>query len=169
MGHLINDLLQLSRTSRSELSCATVDLAEIASDLMVELERNEPDREVELVMSGDLLVRGDPPLLRAVMQNLLDNAWKFTRHEQSARIELRGQQRAGGQLIVVQDNGVGFNMEYVSKLFGAFQRLHSEADFEGTGIGLATVKRIIERHGGEVWAEAEVGKGAKVFFSLPKT
>ena len=164
MGTLIDGLLVLSRLSRVELHHTTVNLSEIAHELLGELQRAEPQREVTTHVQDDLMAEGDERLLRQVMQNLLENAWKFTRNQEQAVIEVG---KDNGTFFV-RDNGAGFDMAYANKLFGAFQRLHPVAEFEGTGIGLALVKRIINRHGGNIWAEAKEGTGATFFFTLPE-
>jgi PAS domain S-box-containing protein len=174
MGRLIDELLELSRLTRAPLRRETVDLGALARDVASELKRSEPGRAAEFVIAEGLVANGDPRLLRVALWNLLGNAWKFTRREPRARIELgvdRGADRDAdrhteGPIFFVRDNGVGFEMAYSDKLFGTFQRLHSAEEFEGTGIGLATVQRVVERHGGEVWAEGEVGRGATFYFTL---
>jgi light-regulated signal transduction histidine kinase (bacteriophytochrome) len=143
-----------------------VDLSALAAAVMAELTRADPGRPVEVHIAQGLRARGDPALLRLLLENLLGNAWKFTGHETPARIEV-GVERDGDRLAYyVRDNGVGFDMAYADKLFGAFQRLHGATEFPGTGIGLATVQRIILRHGGQVWAHSTVGQGATFFFTL---
>jgi len=184
MGELIDDLLKLSQITRAELHLQPVDLSALARIVADELQRREPQRQVEWAIADGLTAEGDPQLLRVALENLFGNAWKFTGKRPSARIEF-GTIAAGATrlndskaemdqslltpaatVFFIRDNGAGFDMAHASKLFGAFQRLHSRAEFEGTGIGLATVQRIIHRHGGRVWAEGEVDKGAAFFFSL---
>jgi PAS domain S-box-containing protein len=167
MARLIDDLLHLSRVTRMEMHREAVDLSAIANETFVELREAEPHRTVEVVVAPGLSAGGDAVLLRVLLDNLLRNAWKFTGKKERARIEV-GADRApdGRRAFYVKDNGAGFDMSYASKLFGAFQRLHSEAEFPGTGIGLATVQRIASRHGGRVWAESVVGEGATFYFSL---
>jgi len=165
LGTLIDDLLQLSRVNRGELQLQRVDLAELARSVMEELRAGEPERKVELLLGEEMVVTGDPRLLRAMVANLLGNAWKFTNREEYARIVFRRMEE-DPRVFYVQDNGVGFDMRHADKLFGAFQRLHRVSEFPGTGVGLATVQRIVHRHGGRVWAEAEPGKGATFYFSL---
>jgi len=166
MGELIDDLLELSRVTRRELRREAVDLGKLIHDLAAELRSLDPEREVELVVAEQARGQGDPHLIRIALQNLLANAWKFTAGRAPARIEFGVSQRDGRNIFHVRDNGVGFDMAYVSKLFGAFQRLHRSEEFPGTGIGLATVQRIIHRHGGRVWAEGEVDRGATLYFTL---
>jgi len=167
MGRLIDGLLLLSRVSRGELRRDRVDLSALARSTLSRLERAEPDRRVELVVQSDLVVEADATLLSIVLDNLVGNAWKFTRKQPHARIELGAVPGDAGPCVYfVRDNGVGFDMAYAHKLFGVFQRLHSAHEFDGTGIGLATVERIIRRHGGRVWAEAAVGEGAAFQFTL---
>ena len=163
MAMLIDDLLALSRVSRLEMRDDEVNLSELAEKVVEELRRQEPERKVIVSIQPSMTARADPSLLRIVLQNLIQNAWKFTATTGDAKIEV-GLADAGGYF--VRDNGVGFDMAYAGKLFGPFQRLHSEAEFPGTGIGLATVERIVHRHGGEVRAQAGVGKGATIFFTL---
>lgn len=167
MATLIDDLLALSRVTRSEMRCVTTDLSALAHEIVADLRREQPERGgVDIRIARGIQVQGDPSLLRAALDNLLRNAWKFTARQPEVRIEVGVEQNEGRSIYFVRDNGVGFDMKYAGKLFGAFQRLHSDADFPGTGIGLATVHRIIRRHGGEIWAEAAVGKGAVFFFTL---
>jgi light-regulated signal transduction histidine kinase (bacteriophytochrome) len=167
MGQLIDDLLKLSRAARAEIRREPVDLSQMGQAVIAELRRAEPDRQVELHMQDGMIADGDLRLLRIVLENLLSNAWKFTSRTARARIEMASfPDGTGGHAYYVRDNGVGFEMAYVDKLFGAFQRLHTPADFPGTGIGLATVQRIIHRHGGRAWAESEMGKGANFYFTL---
>jgi light-regulated signal transduction histidine kinase (bacteriophytochrome) len=166
MAELIEDLLSLSRVSTSELRRQPVDLARMAQGIVDELRAANASRQVEVRITGDLATEGDPGLLRVLIQNLLDNAWKFTRNEQQASIEIGRQMRDGEVVFHVRDNGVGFDMAYAGKLFGVFQRLHAQKDFEGSGVGLATAQRIVRRHGGRIWGEAEVGKGAGFYFTL---
>jgi signal transduction histidine kinase len=164
MAVLIDDLLDLSRVTRSALARRSVDLSAIAGEVAAELRKSRPDREVEFVISEGLTATGDPRLLRIALENLLGNAFKFTEKQPRAVVEFGVTD--GSPVYYVRDNGVGFDMAYAAKLFGAFQRLHPSEDFEGTGIGLATVQRIVQRHGGTVWAEGAVGKGATFFFTL---
>ncbi len=166
MGELIDDLLQLSRVARHRLAPETVNLSQLASAILAELREREPERTVATAIQEDIVVQGDPRLLRIMLENLLGNAWKFTRKEPHPRIRVGTTEQDGKTVIEVGDNGAGFAMEYAGKLFGAFQRLHGAAEFEGTGIGLATVQRIVALHGGRVWAEAAVGKGAVFYLIL---
>ena len=164
MALLIDDLLDLSRVSRGPLRREVIDLSAMAREVAAELEKSRPGREVRFVIADGLTANGDPRLLRIALENLLGNAFKFTEKQPHATVEFAA---AGDRsAYYVRDNGVGFDMAYATKLFGAFQRLHGTEDFEGTGIGLATVQRIVQRHGGRVWAEGEVGKGATFFFTL---
>jgi signal transduction histidine kinase len=167
MAELIDDMLALSRVSRAELRRAPVDLTAEAALIAEELRRGEPERRVEIVVQDGLHADADVRLMKIVLENLLRNAWKFTRNATEARIELTRSDVEGAAVFQVRDNGAGFDMEYVDKLFRPFRRLHSEAEFPGTGIGLATVQRVIDRHGGRVWAEGAVGSGARFFFTLP--
>lgn len=166
MGRLIDDLLRLSKLSRAELKWAPLDLSEMAKEVIAELSKVEPERQVKLVVSESLSARGDAQLLQVVLENLLGNAWKFTRKTQDARIEVGRETCANEECFFVRDNGAGFDMEYAGKLFAPFQRLHDMTEFEGTGIGLATVQRIIARHGGRIWAEARPDHGATFWFTL---
>jgi len=166
MAQLIDDLLELSRVTRREIKRESVDLSELARDIAGELQKAEPERKAKFTIQKGVLVTGDLHLLRLAMENLLGNAWKFTGKHPSAAIEFGITEAEGKPTYFVRDDGVGFDMAYADKLFGAFQRLHSTSEFPGTGIGLATVKRIIDRHGGRVWAEAAVDKGATFYFAL---
>jgi signal transduction histidine kinase/CHASE3 domain sensor protein len=166
MGRLIDDLLHLSRVARTEITYEEVDLAGLARSVGEEMRSANPDRTVTLSIPEHLIAHGNERLLRIVLQNLLGNAWKFTRAVSEARVELGTLERDGRSVYFVRDNGAGFDMTYAHKLFGAFQRLHSAREFEGTGIGLATVQRIIHRHGGQVWAEGVVGRGATIYFTI---
>lgn len=170
MGTLIDDLLKLSRVTRTELKHEQVDLSALARELADDLRKQAPDRNVQFNIAPDLLAHGDKGLLRIALDNLLGNAWKFTGGRAEARIEMELAPSQSGQTYVVSDNGAGFDMAYANKLFGVFQRLHDTSEFPGTGIGLATVQRIIHKHGGRIWAESEVGKGTRFYFTLePET
>ena len=167
MGQLIDDLLKLSRVVRSDMNMLSVDMAELAREVESRLRESEPDRDVDFVVSGELCVQGDERLLLTMLENLLGNAWKFTANKDSARIGLgETKQEDGRTVYYIKDNGAGFDETYVHKLFEPFQRLHSMQEYEGTGVGLATVQRIIRRHGGDVWAEGKIDQGATVFFTL---
>jgi len=165
MARLIDDLLALSRVTRAELDRAEIDLSSIARSVAERLARAAPDRQVELLVVDQLVANCDGRLMTIVFENLIGNAWKFTGKRSNACIEI-GATGENPRTYFVRDNGAGFDMSYASKLFGVFQRLHSAAEFEGTGIGLATVQRIVRRHGGRIWAEGEVGCGATFFFTL---
>ncbi len=167
MGELIDDLLELSRIGRAEMHRGRVDLSAMARTVAAELQKQDPERQPRFVIPPELVADGDAHLLRVVFDNLLGNAWKFTGKVADARIELGSLQEDHEIAYFVKDNGAGFDMAYMDKLFAPFQRLHSAADFPGTGIGLATVHRIIDRHGGRVWATGRVGEGATVFWTLP--
>jgi light-regulated signal transduction histidine kinase (bacteriophytochrome) len=145
----------------------SVNLSELASAIASELQRAEPERQVTFVIPQDLTTNGDARLLRVVLENLFGNAWKFTAKRPGARIELGVANNDGQSAYFVRDDGAGFDMAYAGKLFGAFQRLHAATEFKGTGIGLATVQRIVHRHGGRIWAEGQVGRGATFYFTLP--
>jgi light-regulated signal transduction histidine kinase (bacteriophytochrome) len=166
MGDMIDDLLDLSRLTRSEMRRETVDLTSLAAAVAEELRQGDPDRSVEFGIAEGLAAEGDPRLLRVALGNLLENAWKFTAGEQQARIEFGSTSSDGYPAYYVRDNGAGFDMAYSGKLFRAFQRLHTTEEFEGTGIGLAAAARVIERHGGRIWAEGKVGEGATFYFTL---
>ena len=166
MGELIDDLLKLSRLTRSEMKLEMVDLSTLAQSIATELQKTGPERQVEFVITPGLSAKGDSHLLRLLLENLLGNAWKFTGKLSQARIELGATQVDGKQAFFVRDDGAGFDMTYADKLFAPFQRLHSASEFPGIGIGLATVQRIVHRHGGRVWAEGEIEKGATFYFTL---
>ena len=168
MAQLIDDMLKLSRVTRSEMHLETVDLSAMAHAVLDELQRTQPERQVNCVIVEGIVAKGDTQLLRAVLENLLGNAWKFTGKHGCARIEFGKTQREGETTYFVRDNGAGFDMAFVNKLFGAFQRLHPVEEFPGTGIGLATVQRIIRRHRGRVWAEGALAQGATFYFTLPE-
>lgn len=166
MGRLIDGMLALSRVSRAALAREPVLLSAEARVIAAELKRSDPAREVEFVIAPNVSGDGDSRLLRIVLENLLGNAWKFTAKTRAARIEFGTTTDGARPTYFVRDNGAGFDMKYAEKLFGAFQRLHSPDEFPGTGIGLATVQRIIHRHGGRAWAEAEEQRGATFYFTL---
>ncbi len=164
MGRLIDGLLELSRVTRAEIRYETVDLSGLVEGIAEELKQSDPERRVEFVIEKGLVAEGDRQLLRVALENLLSNAWKFT--EKRARIEFGVATHEGAPAYFVRDNGVGFDMAYADKLFGVFQRLHGPDEFEGTGIGLAMTACIVQRHGGRMWAEGEVGRGATISFTL---
>jgi light-regulated signal transduction histidine kinase (bacteriophytochrome) len=167
MNKLIDDLLAFSRLGRKPLQKQPVDLAGLAQQAVEDL-RDDYGARVAQVMLGALPpAEADPHLLRQVFVNLVGNALKFTRHQPAPRIEVGCGSQAGAPVYFVRDNGVGFNMLYADRLFGVFQRLHSTSEYEGTGVGLAIVQRIVNRHGGRVWVEAAVGQGATFYFTLP--
>jgi PAS domain S-box-containing protein len=166
MGQLIDDLLQLSRLSRAEMRFTQVDLSALAREIAAELKEQNPGREVEFTVKDGLTARGDLRLLRVALGNLIGNAWKFTSKQPQSCIEVGVIEHNQVQAYFVRDNGAGFDMTYANKLFGAFQRLHSVSEFDGTGIGLATVHRIVQRHGGQIWAEAAVNQGATFYFTV---
>ncbi|MGE3074438.1 MAG: ATP-binding protein [Dehalococcoidia bacterium] len=166
MGQLIDDLLGLSRVTRGEFSIAPVNLSSLAERALDELRAQEPNRRVTTSVESNLIAEGDEPLLAVVLDNLLRNAWKYTGKHESAVISFGVTERDGEHVYFVKDDGAGFDMQYSDKLFGVFQRLHHANDFPGTGVGLATVQRIIFRHGGRVWAESAPEKGATFYFTL---
>ncbi|MBS4096630.1 MAG: PAS domain S-box protein [Sulfuricella sp.] len=166
MGELIDDLLQLSRVSRSELKKDTIDMSKLVCAVGREIKAADPERQVEWAIQPDVTVEADGRLMRAMLENLLRNAWKFSAKKPEARIEFGTLEQDGEKVLFVRDNGAGFDMQYAHKLFGAFQRLHRAEEFEGTGIGLATVQRIINHHGGRIWAEGAVGQGATFYFTI---
>jgi two-component system NtrC family sensor kinase len=166
MAVLIDGMLSLARVARSELRSEMVDLTGLAQDIFAQLRKSAPDRSIATIVAADLVVEGDSRLLRVVLENLLGNAWKFTTKCAAPEIEFGIVSGSTPRIYFIRDNGAGFDMTYKDKLFGVFQRLHSVTEFEGTGIGLATVQRIVSRHGGRVWAESEVDRGATFYFTL---
>jgi signal transduction histidine kinase len=164
---LVEELLNFSRLTQVEMKEQQVNLSAMLAGLAAELQGRDPERTVDFRIAPDVHAWGDPTLLRAALENLLENSWKFTRKHAAARIEF-GQRKTGdGQVYFLRDDGAGFDMRDASRLFSPFQRLHRESDFDGTGIGLATVDRIIRRHGGRIWAEGEIERGAVFYFTLP--
>ncbi len=168
MGYLIDDLLHLSRVTRGDLHVQSVDLSAIVHSIAADIQERDPARPVVWDIAEGVRAEGDPWLLRTALEDLFDNAWKFTVHEPSPHITFGVAEQEGQAVYFVRDNGAGFDMAYAARLFGAFQRLHTMSEFPGTGIGLATVQRIIHRHGGYVWAEGAVGSGATFSFTLKK-
>jgi light-regulated signal transduction histidine kinase (bacteriophytochrome) len=166
MGLLIDDLIKLARVTRTDIKIDDIDLSEIAQEIANVLQDSAPERQAEFVIAPDLHAQGDPRLLQVALDNLLNNSWKFTAPRSPARIEFGATRVDGKPAFFVRDNGVGFDMTYAGKMFGAFQRFHDAREFAGTGIGLATVQRIIHKHGGRIWAESEPGSGATFFFTL---
>jgi len=166
MSGLIEDLLNLSRIGRSELTARPISLSQVAAEAAAALRERHPAREVQLEIAPGLEVNADPRLLRIALENLLSNAWKYTARAAAARVSIGMQAGESGPVYFVHDNGVGFDMKYADKLFVPFQRLHPETEFPGSGIGLVTVQRIIARHGGRVWADAKVDEGATFYFTL---
>jgi PAS domain S-box-containing protein len=166
MAQLIDDLLKLSHATRTELRREKVDLAELSREVFANLRDMEVDREVEISIGADLVGTGDPRLVRLVLDNLLANAWKFTGGREHALIEVGSMKQDDQRVFYVRDNGAGFDMRYAAKLFDPFQRLHAATDFEGSGIGLAIVHRIVLRHGGRIWANSSPGEGATFFFTF---
>lgn len=165
MGMLIDDLLELSRVNRSDLNIEKVDLRQMSRSIYEELSSTEPARDVELILGDNMTAEGDPRLLRMVMDNLIGNAWKFTARQKKAKIVIKPLAEKPS-VFYIKDNGVGFDMRHADKLFGVFQRLHQVTEFPGTGVGLATVQRIIHRHGGKIWAESAPGEGSSFFFTF---
>jgi signal transduction histidine kinase len=168
MASLIDDLLGLSRTSRQDLLRQNVDLSAMATAVIEELREAEPERHVDIIVAPQVRANADPALLRVILGNLLGNAWKFTSKHDEAHIQVGVIDADGQRAFFVRDDGAGFDAGAAQHLFGAFQRFHTAQEFEGNGIGLATVQRLVIRHGGRVWAEAEVEKGATFFFTLPE-
>jgi PAS domain S-box-containing protein len=168
MGRLIDDMLNLSRVTQSEFRQEQVDLSKMVHEIIDTNQQKNPLNGMTVNIQEDIIVQGDQRLMHIAMTNLLDNAWKFTGKQEHPQVEFGAIVKDGERIIFVRDNGVGFDMNYVGKLFGAFQRLHRFDEFPGTGIGLATVRRVMNRHGGQAWAESEVGKGATFFFTLPE-
>ena len=168
MGHLIDDILLLSRASRQEMLLNEIDMAALARSVYDEFQTDVTDRDVEFNVGDIPNAYGDRAMLGQVFQNLIGNAIKFTRNKNPAIIEVGGEKEGKEIVYYVKDNGAGFDMKYINKLFGLFQRLHSPEEFEGTGVGLSIVQRVIRRHGGSVWGEGAVGEGATIYFTLPK-
>jgi light-regulated signal transduction histidine kinase (bacteriophytochrome) len=166
MNNLITGLLDLARVQKQAIIRSEVPLSEMADALIKDLESDEKSRKVTVNIQPNMWANGDPRMLGSVLDNLLNNAWKYSSKTEQPEISFTQQQIKGKETFVVKDNGAGFDMARIDQLFVSFQRLHTEKDFAGTGVGLATVKRIINKHGGEIWAEAEVGKGATFFFTL---
>jgi signal transduction histidine kinase len=166
MSQLIDAMLNLARLTRAEIHSQTFDMSGMVRAVLDDFQKMEPDRQVECIVANNVFATADPQLLRAVLENLLGNAWKFTRQQEHPRIEFGYGQYKGQAAYFVKDNGAGFDMTYGHKLFGAFQRLHAYTEYPGVGVGLATVHRIIQRHGGQIWAEGAVGKGATFHFTL---
>ena len=167
MAELIDDLLNLSKVTRASMKLVSVDLSQLAQGIAAELQRTHAERRLSFNITPNLKAYADPNLLQIVLENLLNNAWKFTSKREQAKIEFGSKHENAETIYFVRDNGAGFDMAYTNKLFGAFQRLHAMTEFPGTGVGLATVQRIINRHGGRIWAEGAVGQGATFFFTLP--
>lgn len=167
MGELIDGLLDLSRVARTHFTKQTVDVSDTAKAVVDKLRYQNPQRKITVTVQRGMLAQGDPTMIRSVLENLIGNAWKFTTPTPEAEIQIGETDQNNERVFFVRDNGVGFDMAYVTKLFGVYQRLHAVDEFDGTGIGLATVKRIIDRHGGRIWAEAAVNRGATFFFTLP--
>jgi signal transduction histidine kinase len=166
MSELIEDLLNLSRVTTTAMHRQKLDLSALARQTLQELQRRNPERHVETVIANSPAAEGDNRLLQIVVDNLLQNAWKYTSTREQARIEFGYEKRKSGPVYFVRDNGVGFDSRHAETLFKPFQRLHSSSEFPGTGIGLATVQRIIQRHGGDIWADAKVGEGATFYFTI---
>ncbi len=166
MNSMIDALLSLSQLSTRPLACQPVNLSQQAGFVMDEIRRGTPQRELVLDIEPGLIVQGDPTLLRMVLENLLGNAWKYSGKVPQTEISFGSVQQGGKRVFVVSDNGAGFDMRFAERLFGVFQRLHSASDFQGTGVGLALVRRIIRRHGGDIWAESAVGEGSRFYFTL---
>ncbi len=166
MAHLIDDLLALSKVARSEMTREQVDVTDLAGRILGDLGRQSPGRSVRQSIAPGMMASGDPRLLRVALENLLANAWKFTTGRADAHIEVGRTEDGSADTFFVRDNGAGFDPTYADKLFAPFQRLHASSEFPGTGIGLATVQRIVSRHGGRVWAEGQPGRGACFYFTL---
>lgn len=166
MGDLIDHMLNLSRITRKEMTFEEVNLSSIAKEIAEHLQNEEPDRRVEFVIEDGIISVGDPHLLKIALENLLSNSWKFTSHHDTATIEFGSIKTTKGLTYFVRDDGAGFDMRYVDKVFGAFQRLHSDREFPGSGVGLGTVKRVISRHNGNIWVESEIEKQTTFYFTL---
>jgi light-regulated signal transduction histidine kinase (bacteriophytochrome) len=167
MDALINGLLDLSRLAHKEVIREPVSLSDMANDIVTSIQNQEPERPAAIHIQQDITAKGDSRMLYSVLENLLNNAWKYSSKRPQTEIKVFTEQQDGNTVYVIQDNGAGFSMKYADKLFVTFQRLHTESEFTGTGVGLATVKRIIEKHSGDIWAESEVDQGSKFYFTLP--
>ena len=163
---VIDDLLNLSRLTRTALQPKFINLSKMTEEIVQGLQENQPGRAATFSIIPDLMVEADPHLMHIVLENLLSNAWKFTSKREQTVIEFGQKAHVKERTFYLRDNGVGFNMEYADKLFGVFQRLHSVSEFPGTGVGLATVQRIISIHGGQIWAESVEGQGTTFYFTL---
>ena len=168
MSELIDDILEMSRVSLTQIQFTDVNLSNICINISRGLSGSSPDRTVQWDIQDDIITKGDRNLLYLVLSNLLGNSWKFTKNTPQPMIELKRIYEQDKEVYLIRDNGAGFDMKYVDKLFGLFQRLHSPGEYTGTGLGLATVQRVINRHGGWVRAESELGKGSSFYFSIPK-
>jgi signal transduction histidine kinase len=169
MAELIEDIMILSRITRAEMQRTAVDMSAAANEIVADLSESDPHRSVEVEVQSGLVADGDPKLLRIAIANLLGNAWKFTAREPRPRIEFGALPGENGERVFyVRDNGTGFDMRHAERLFGPFQRLHTEAEFPGTGVGLATVQRVVRRHGGRIWAQSAVSHGAAFYFTVCK-
>jgi light-regulated signal transduction histidine kinase (bacteriophytochrome) len=166
MNRLISDILVLSRATQSELVKEDVDMSTLARDLIKEFQQKDPQRDVQISIAEGLVAHGDRRFLSVVLQNLLSNAWKYSSKTQRARIEFGRTAKDGQDVFYVRDNGAGFDPAHADSLFVAFQRLHTAEEFEGIGIGLATVHKVIDRHGGRIWAESTPGHGATFYFRM---
>ena len=166
MAQLIDDMLRLSRLTRVEMNIQKVDLSQLSSSIIDDYKKTEPERKIKFIINKEMIADGDANLLHILLENLLGNAWKFTKKRENAEIRFGKTKQGQDTVFFIRDNGAGFNMKYVDKLFIPFQRLHDETDYPGTGIGLGIVSRIIHRHGGRIWAEAEENKGATFYFTL---
>ncbi|MBN8620834.1 MAG: hypothetical protein J0L63_18115, partial [Anaerolineae bacterium] len=169
MSRLIDDMLELAQLTRSELDYRPVNLSQIGENILSECHERDPERSAEFQIQDGMIAKGDSRLLRIALTNLLGNAWKFTGKQPLARIEFGENRQDEETIYFVRDNGVGFDMTYANKLFRAFERLHSPTEFDGMGIGLATCQRIIQRHGGRIWAESQLHVGSTFYFTLPRT
>ncbi len=166
MGELIDDLLSLSRLSRHEISNSDIDLSEICRIIAADLRKNSPGRKSNIDIEDGIMIRGDLNLMKTVMENILDNAWKFSSYNENTEITVGSDIIDDEKIVFVKDNGAGFSMKYSDKMFSVFQRLHSDREFPGTGIGLATVHKILSLHGGRIWAEGEKNNGAAFYFTV---
>lgn len=168
MAELIDDILELSRISRINIEYNDVNLSALAEECLSNLQSSQPNRKVDIDIQQNMIAKGDPRLLRIVLQNLLSNSWKFTRECENPKIQFAATNNGEKSAYFVKDNGVGFDVKYADKIFGIFQRLHTRQEFDGTGIGLASVQRVVNRHGGKVWVNAKDQKGATFYFTLPE-